>query len=228
MSVEYRFDLDTNTKVTRIDLDYTSARAANLDNLDSSISSRSSQVSVDNLQATANNIESAVTIIDGNVDSIKATVDSNLDQAISATESNIRGASNRDITEVYDLVNGTSNPFRLTTFKTVSGASTAYVASTWVDIYDSGILTKDTEIAGIQIDNTVGSPVSPVFRITLSDGTTKIFPFGASNDVKSGKLKEIENLIRVPAGQGFKIQVNCTQANSASATLVELDIIEHG
>ena len=37
-------------------------------------------------------------------------VGDNLDQSLSTTEDNIRGVSNRDLTEVYDLVNGLNDP----------------------------------------------------------------------------------------------------------------------
>lgn len=214
--VEYRYDQDNNTKITRLHDDYTTGRATNLDNLDAAVSSRATQASVDT--------------IDGIVDDIlldTAQIDSRVDQSLSQTEDNIRGASNRDLTEVYDAVTSGSNPFKLTTYSTVSGAVENFIASTWVDVYSSGALAKDTEITGVKID-TVGSVTDPVWRITLTDGTTKIFPYAASINVRDNKLEEFQFPVRVPDGQGYKIQVNCSATSGGTAQLVEADIISHG
>lgn len=260
MGVEYRYDQDTNTKVTRLDTDYTTGRATNLDYLDQSISSTESDIrGVDNdtlktLSDQLDNVESAVAIINWtDVTDIKnavitevadiladtAAIDARLpsdpaDQSVTnaymdTIEDNIRGVSNRDLTEVYNLINTSSNPFQLTTYTTKTGSPVAYVDATWVDIYSSGALTKDTEITGIMITNS-GGLTGDVFRITLGDGTTKVFPYGASNTIggQSGKLQEFQFPVRIPSSETYKIQVNCTSANARTATLTELDVIEVG
>jgi len=137
----------------------------------------------------------------------------------------LKGASNKDLSQVFDLVNGASNPFRKTVFGTVTGAPVAYVDAAWVTIYTSAILTKDTELTGIIITNS-GALTAPVYRIT--DGTSKVFPYGASIGVRSAKLDELQFPARFPDGSQFVIQVNCTAANTRTATLTELDTIEHG
>lgn len=107
-----------------------------------------------------------------------------------------------------------------------SGSAVAYVASTWTTI-KSVVLTKDSWLRGIVITNSVGTPTSPKYRLT--NGATHVYPYDTNgNDVDSGVLKLFDRSIQGKVGDTFYVQVNCTVANSAEATLTELDVVEFG
>lgn len=266
MGVEYRYDKDTNEKVVRIDTDYTTGRATNLDNLDQAITTTQSNImgggglgsnlsAIYDYTSTINgNLTQVVGIVEGLEQNVGASADAASESmsdpsksifarlryiyntllyeggvSMAAAVASIKGLSDRSNTEVYDLVNAASNPFRLTSYTTKSGSAVSYIDLTWVDIYSSGALSKDTEITGINITNS-GPLTGDVFRITLADGSTKVFPYGASNSIGSlpAKLQEFQFPVRIPSDQQYKVQVYCTTAAARTATLTELDVIEVG
>lgn len=235
---ELRYDLDTNSKVSRIDTDYTTGLAGQISaNLDAAVSSRASATQATDIETDTQDIQTRI----GNSDDAASASVSDagqsifarlryiytaLDAAITAAIASIKGVGNRTISEVYDLVTTSADPFRLTAFKKATGTAQSFVANTWVDAYAPGVVAKDTELAGIQITRS-GTVTGAAWRI-VDGADAKLWPFDDQLDLRSGRLEELQTLVRIPVGTAYKVQVWCTATTGGQATVDRVDYVEHG
>ena len=114
----------------------------------------------------------------------------------------------------------------------ISGVGTALSAGTFIVLKQ--VLSTPTKINAVSMKLTIsgGTPVNPVARITSRPANTgsyeKIFPFGASFDVTSGKEVVLERKLTIPRGRDYQIEMKVDVTGGASATLDFLRLVEVG
>lgn len=116
----------------------------------------------------------------------------------------------------------------LTIMTNKTSSSINYVDGTDVTVFEVKNAQRKTQINGYIATNT-GSPVGAKFRILAkkkeSDSYTKIAPYADYQDIESGVNFDLPFSLTIPKGHSYKVEVNCTTANSASVVFV-FNIVE--
>lgn len=118
----------------------------------------------------------------------------------------------------------------ITKFDVRAGTPVALVGGSWATIYSESGLQKLTKIKAIKITVT-GTSTGLAYRIRAAkpgQALTKIFPYGASKSFQSGREYVIVEMVSVPRGWNFDVQVYCTAADGGTAILTALKVIEVG
>jgi hypothetical protein len=114
-----------------------------------------------------------------------------------------------------------------TSFKPYAGTAVAYVAGSWVSIFEKTV-TARTQIKALTITNAGTGLTGHAYRICSPPGTPIFSEWKSDTECTftSGVEKIMDEVIQIKKGGTFSIEVYCTATTDATATLTSIKVIE--